>query len=166
MSALLDGVRRDTTIAALLADYGHDGTAVAGTLSALLAERLDGLGDAGSDDLHRQARHDAVALAQALRELGALDAELEGRLNAAVAVHWRARGRGLGGPAMGGGDPEFDDLEELDIDEVPVQMPIRVAPRPGRNEPCWCGNGKKYKKCHLDADEVGQPGAPGAPGAQ
>lgn len=23
---------------------------------------------------------------------------------------------------------------------------------PGRNESCWCGSGKKYKKCHLDAD--------------
>ena len=23
-----------------------------------------------------------------------------------------------------------------------------------RNKPCWCGNGKKYKKCHLQADEV------------
>jgi len=20
--------------------------------------------------------------------------------------------------------------------------------KPGRNEPCWCGSGKKYKKCH------------------
>ena len=25
--------------------------------------------------------------------------------------------------------------------------------RPGRNQPCWCGNGKKYKTCHLAADE-------------
>jgi methionyl aminopeptidase len=25
--------------------------------------------------------------------------------------------------------------------------------RPGRNDPCWCGSGQKYKKCHLDADE-------------
>ncbi|MEM7262149.1 MAG: M24 family metallopeptidase, partial [Planctomycetota bacterium] len=24
--------------------------------------------------------------------------------------------------------------------------------KPGRNEPCWCGSGKKYKKCHLEAD--------------
>ena len=24
----------------------------------------------------------------------------------------------------------------------------------GRNEPCWCGNGKKYKKCHLWPDET------------
>ena len=24
---------------------------------------------------------------------------------------------------------------------------------PGRNDACWCGSGKKYKKCHLDFDE-------------
>lgn len=29
----------------------------------------------------------------------------------------------------------------------------RAEPKLGRNEPCWCGSGKKYKKCHLDADE-------------
>jgi len=22
----------------------------------------------------------------------------------------------------------------------------------GRNDPCWCGSGKKYKKCHYDSD--------------
>jgi SEC-C motif len=27
----------------------------------------------------------------------------------------------------------------------------------GRNEPCWCGSGKKYKKCHIDRDK--QPAA-------
>ncbi len=27
--------------------------------------------------------------------------------------------------------------------------------RPGRNDPCWCGSGQKYKKCHLAADEAG-----------
>lgn len=25
--------------------------------------------------------------------------------------------------------------------------------KPGRNVPCWCGSGKKYKKCHIDFDE-------------
>ena len=25
--------------------------------------------------------------------------------------------------------------------------------KPGRNDPCWCGSGKKYKKCHTDFDE-------------
>ena len=24
----------------------------------------------------------------------------------------------------------------------------------GRNDPCWCGGGKKYKKCHLASDEA------------
>lgn len=23
----------------------------------------------------------------------------------------------------------------------------------GRNDLCWCGSGKKYKQCHLRADE-------------
>ena len=27
-----------------------------------------------------------------------------------------------------------------------------MADRPGRNEPCWCGSGRKYKKCHMNAD--------------
>lgn len=26
-------------------------------------------------------------------------------------------------------------------------------PVPGRNDPCWCGSGRKYKKCHGPADE-------------
>jgi hypothetical protein len=25
--------------------------------------------------------------------------------------------------------------------------------KPGRNEPCWCGSGKKYKDCHLPIEE-------------
>jgi methionyl aminopeptidase len=26
-----------------------------------------------------------------------------------------------------------------------------------RNDPCWCGSGKKYKKCHLSEDEKNPP---------
>lgn len=26
------------------------------------------------------------------------------------------------------------------------------APKPARNEPCFCGSGKKFKKCHLLLD--------------
>lgn len=29
----------------------------------------------------------------------------------------------------------------------------------GRNEPCPCGSGKKYKKCHLQADEKAESAA-------
>ncbi len=33
-----------------------------------------------------------------------------------------------------------------------VQQPVRRKEKPGRNEPCWCGSGKKYKKCHYASD--------------
>jgi preprotein translocase subunit SecA len=29
-----------------------------------------------------------------------------------------------------------------------IQQPVRVEKTPGRNEPCFCGSGKKYKLCH------------------
>jgi methionyl aminopeptidase len=38
---------------------------------------------------------------------------------------------------------------------------MKKGPRP--NEPCWCGSGLKYKKCHRDAD-VAEGGAPAARG--
>lgn len=31
---------------------------------------------------------------------------------------------------------------------APVQAPVRTEKVPGRNEPCFCGSGKKYKLCH------------------
>jgi preprotein translocase subunit SecA len=27
-------------------------------------------------------------------------------------------------------------------------QPVRAGPKIGRNDPCWCGSGKKYKRCH------------------
>ncbi|MHC4932733.1 MAG: SEC-C metal-binding domain-containing protein [Planctomycetota bacterium] len=40
-------------------------------------------------------------------------------------------------------------------DERPRELPRAAAPtpRPGRNDPCHCGSGRKYKKCHLRYDE-------------
>jgi preprotein translocase subunit SecA len=32
--------------------------------------------------------------------------------------------------------------------EEVVMQPVRVDKTPGRNEPCYCGSGKKYKLCH------------------
>ena len=37
---------------------------------------------------------------------------------------------------------------------------ITPSTRPGRNDPCWCGSGQKYKKCHLDADARGESAGP------
>ncbi len=36
--------------------------------------------------------------------------------------------------------------------QAPAARPFCHGPRPGRNDPCWCGSGQKYKKCHLEAD--------------
>lgn len=39
--------------------------------------------------------------------------------------------------ARGGQDPRLD----------PKDQPLKVISR-GRNEVCWCGSGRKYKRCH------------------
>lgn len=36
---------------------------------------------------------------------------------------------------------------------ISVPAPARKG-KPGRNEPCWCGSGRKYKHCHLHADQA------------
>ncbi|MTD44116.1 preprotein translocase subunit SecA [Conexibacter sp. W3-3-2] len=48
--------------------------------------------------------------------------------------------------AAGGGEVLVDDEREL----VPAVQQRRLddTETTGRNEPCWCGSGKKYKKCH------------------
>jgi preprotein translocase subunit SecA len=30
----------------------------------------------------------------------------------------------------------------------PVSQYVREAPKVGRNDPCPCGSGKKFKQCH------------------
>jgi preprotein translocase subunit SecA len=37
--------------------------------------------------------------------------------------------------------------------------PVRVKKMPGRNDPCWCGSGKKYKQCHMRSDNAGGNGS-------
>ena len=32
--------------------------------------------------------------------------------------------------------------------ERPKPMPVHAQPKVGRNDPCPCGSGKKYKNCH------------------
>ncbi|WP_233261498.1 SEC-C metal-binding domain-containing protein [Vitiosangium sp. GDMCC 1.1324] len=36
--------------------------------------------------------------------------------------------------------------------ELGMSSPAKRRERPGRNDPCWCGSGVKYKKCHLGRD--------------
>ena len=32
--------------------------------------------------------------------------------------------------------------------DAPIKTVRRDEPKIGRNDPCWCGSGKKFKKCH------------------
>jgi preprotein translocase subunit SecA len=43
--------------------------------------------------------------------------------------------------------PEQSDAMQSGQDGV-KQMPVKVGPKIGRNDPCFCGSGKKYKNCH------------------
>ncbi|PJB42848.1 MAG: hypothetical protein CO108_11000 [Deltaproteobacteria bacterium CG_4_9_14_3_um_filter_63_12] len=37
-----------------------------------------------------------------------------------------------------------------------VTTVVREEPKLRRNDPCWCGSGKKYKQCHWRKDTQGQ----------
>jgi preprotein translocase subunit SecA len=51
-----------------------------------------------------------------------------------------------GPPAeFGGGAPR---PARVGGDDAPIKTVKREEPKIGRNDPCWCGSGKKYKKCH------------------
>ena len=46
------------------------------------------------------------------------------------------------------GDPHQQAAAAQDTREQPKREPIRVEQKIGRNDPCPCGSGKKYKNCH------------------
>jgi preprotein translocase subunit SecA len=50
--------------------------------------------------------------------------------------------------ASAGAVNPFQQGEEKESKKTNINIPIVAQKKPGRNEPCWCGSGKKYKKCH------------------
>ncbi len=52
--------------------------------------------------------------------------------------------------AGAGAGPDYLSQENdyIDPSENVKQEPIKVGPKIGRNDPCPCGSGKKYKNCH------------------
>ena len=40
-----------------------------------------------------------------------------------------------------------------DMSGGPAKPFVRTEQKVGRNDPCWCGSGKKYKKCHYAEDQ-------------
>ena len=41
-----------------------------------------------------------------------------------------------------------DCNHDHDHHHAPAEPYRREAPKLGRNDPCFCGSGRKYKKCH------------------
>jgi preprotein translocase subunit SecA len=80
-------------------------------------------------DLRYSAPEDPVQGAQALQ--------------AALAVPTPELGDD-GGYDLAAGPPAAVDAFDPDVN----QEPVRVEKTPGRNEPCYCGSGKKFKLCH------------------
>jgi preprotein translocase subunit SecA len=74
------------------------------------------------------------------------DIERVRRLRSRVAMHY---GRGAMPDAAATGDGQTDSTG------APVQGDGRVLPKVGRNDPCPCGSGKKFKKCHGAGEHAG-----------
>ncbi len=53
------------------------------------------------------------------------------------------------------GVPEKIDLSKLQTSGSEKFNPatMKKQKKPGANDPCWCGSGLKYKKCHMLSDE-------------
>ncbi|MCD4789008.1 MAG: SEC-C domain-containing protein [Bacteroidales bacterium] len=45
---------------------------------------------------------------------------------------------------------DYDEMLYDDYKEMPEILPVRKESKIGRNDPCPCGSGKKYKKCCLN----------------
>ncbi|TAG81731.1 MAG: preprotein translocase subunit SecA [Betaproteobacteria bacterium] len=50
------------------------------------------------------------------------------------------------------GEVEPDSDPTTADDRSGAQPQVRQGPKLGRNDPCWCGSGKKYKHCHGALD--------------
>jgi len=132
LDLLLAQLRRAPGFAGNLAEYG-DPRALPSLLEALDAFELDESGNPF-------ANHDLVEIRCAVEELGGTltaEQQLKCQRGQAAAESFRQR---------------FRESLEARADASPPVAPARRHDRPGRNDPCWCGSGKKYKRCHLDAD--------------
>ena len=67
------------------------------------------------------------------------------------------RAAAAGGGGGGGGAMPMDAGPPPKVETV-----RRARPKVGRNDPCWCGSGKKYKQCHLREDQAAEASGGGS----
>ena len=72
----------------------------------------------------------------------------EGREQKTDMSRMKVRKDELVGAGAGNGPMTDEGKDYYDPSESVKQEPIKVGPKVGRNDPCPCGSGKKYKQCH------------------
>ena len=132
LALLLGGLERNPELfAGYLATYG-DRRALEPLLAAVERFELD------DDPRHLMANQTFIELEDAIRELGGelgrAQQERSEALTRARQRVWR---------------PLEQALRNRASEAVKSDTPRRAEAKLGRNAPCWCGSGKKYKKCHL-----------------
>lgn len=67
-----------------------------------------------------------------------------------VAAKQSTEGMGVASAVRSGAGAEGDSINPVrnQTDDVEKPRPVHVEKKVGRNEPCPCGSGKKYKHCH------------------
>ncbi len=79
-----------------------------------------------------------MAFENFLRNVAAADdAPIDQRL-------WRQR---TAPASSGGAEHKASDIVSEAAEAVEKAKPVRTGPKVGRNDPCPCGSGKKYKQC-------------------
>jgi SEC-C motif len=101
-----------------------------------------------------------VAFETTLAEAMKHPAEGSPRKPARIRVPEKRLAEALKGTVDGGTTVVVGPVPELDAVFADLVGSV-AAPEVGRNDPCPCGSGKKYKKCHLNAG--GAAGAGAAP---
>lgn len=134
--------RRDW-LAVLLADCGPGifVDEVRGWLSTPQPNKKKGLLDMAIIDL--PAFEELIAQDSSEKHWHAWERFHEVAEDAWIAMEWMRR-------EADGGDEEADDEFSPDYsgyDDLPNEPIVRVDPKIGRNDPCPCGSGKKFKKC-------------------
>ncbi len=75
-------------------------------------------------------------------------AQARSAYNVTAATHQDAGGYGVGENAQAIGSGEMQKAAgEVQGEAAKARTIVREAPKVGRNDPCPCGSGKKYKKC-------------------
>ncbi|OBG45153.1 zinc-binding protein [Mycobacterium alsense] len=134
-------------------DIDPDGAAALGLFAEILEPKVPRLARAACRWLHAVARERLGDIEAAEREFLAAEAMDPDWPPSLVALARFASDRGdvehgLALLRRAHADPDNPLVELLERH--------RVTPRAdlGRNEPCWCGSGRKYKKCHLGSEQL------------